>query len=932
MIYLVSEISINGQGGKRGNPFFGGYIYDISYDISTGSQGSSSVRVSLINESGSYSFNTTNLNITQAYQINIGSINLLMYAKSFRKKYSARGYILEIEFTDGSFRLDKYFVGLHKKHGWNPLIQGPITLPFFSANPSCFIIVGHEFHPCDVNYKGNSNFINDIKDPCHPCQQEQIQINQAKVVDCKRMSRYNIFEVKYNFTELLTALKIAGFNFDSTAIDPNPSYYKDHTGTVREVLSAWCNHFGWIFFWENGLIKFKDLRTVQTVNATINSFCPNIENYEEEVTLDGTFDKMVLTNFTRPGHDENYDCNNAVYLQIPAYSQTSIPASGLAITQKIDADAAGLAYYDKELRDLYYLFIKYKMDNPGKYSAGKEIPELGLTILSDAITISGAGSQSGIQGGVIEPSTNLNKPAFSNFRSNLDDPISDETSDFLTSSNVGRLESARNAIKENQAFLECFQLLDPETQWKVAGDLSKYFFFVGHYDPKTDDANYQKELDFAQNFIGKYHVFVPDLGSQNQKDFFEDYTFYQDTTACGQYLLKNDDKVTYDFLGNTTGDNLEYLNNLGQDGSGQARTLSSLPFARFLTILQNQPSGGGPIRQLKMVVVEKGGPSFYPPNISATADSSSIFPNSGNNWFIQDSAIKNQAHTYYPKVLPTATSPKGDSVTRLILGDQQLNGVDRNKTYIFLGYAQRDLFQYRKSNGYHPAAKGPIYFNGDPLNLEIDPVTNKPDKDLIYRYPEFKCANLGEISGGACQIVNFTSPAGVFKFYLPVEGAYACVLQKSRKVLKRFNKQESILVTGNCNSGNTLSLDVQSINITDQDITKFLKIANNSCIFDNNAIAKLHTNYAKNLGASQKEPLIKRVFTIQGLLKDSLGIKDGLQGISISADENGVKSTYTFGTTHFLLPDPDIYSDVRDNINILDWARSNDINASPQLK
>jgi hypothetical protein len=939
-IHFVDKISVNGLGGQRDKPLFGGWIYDLSYDVSVGNQGSSKVSMNLVNDNGQYSFSQNDLTVQSGYKIAIGSINTTMYPTTVRKKYSSRGYLLQLEFTDGSFILDKYFIGLHKKHGWNFQLGFPI--PPYGNNPPCFIIVGHEINPCDINGDtviGDGTLsIKNIADPCHPCQQDENQVNKARLVDCKNLSRYNIFQVKYNFTELIQQLSARGFKFQG-AFDPNPSFYRDYIGSIREVLAQWCRNFGWIFFWDNGTIVFKDLRTVPLVNATIQNFCPDIENFEESYTLEGTFDKMILTNFTRSGADQFHDCLDAGYITMPSYSQTNSPTGTLNIDSNIDYDAAGLAYYSKELRNLYYLYSKYKMLSDGNFTAGTAIPELGLTILSNAYTFNGqslAGSSMSI-----EPSTGLDKPAFSpNARNSFSDSVPTKSLFFTDpSADAGQLKSLQSSmiqgIKDGSAFASMFSLLDPETQWKVAANINKCFFFVAHYDDKIDNRNYERERAFAEKFIGKYHIFFPDLNDPAQKDFFQDAIFFEDPVLnqCGVYRLDNDNTVRYEFIpgGGYGGANLKFYNNLGLDEQGDKQTLSSLPFAEFLQIMNdNSPNSGGQPVPFKLVVVEKNGQGFYPSNISSQADTSSIFQNSGNNWLIQDDGIKNQAYTYFPKVVPSSTSALAENIVRLAVNSNAPN-VDVNKCSIYLGYKlNSNQFQYQRTNGVNPLVGPPVYFNGDPLNLEIDPVTHKPIEEVVYRYPQWLCAPLGNLGYGPCFNGNFSTPVGNFTFRFPAYNEFACILQKSRRVLKRINKHESVEVNGTCNSGNTLELKVEPLDIGDKDITKFLKLANNTCVFDDLAIHKLHEIYATNLGISQTTPLLKRTFTVGGIPNTTLGINDGLQSISITIDESGVKSTYTFGTTHFLLPDPEVYANLS-NINLNQFIDSNDINGAPQL-
>ena len=112
---------------------------------------------------------------------------------------------------------------------------------------------------------------------------------------------------------------------------------------LRDVLSSWCHNFGWIFFWDNGTIVFKDLRTIPIVNAQIQTFCPNIEEYEEEYTLEGTFNTILVTNYSRAGFDRTETCQDAKYIIIPPLTPDNSPGGALEI-EDLDVDASCLCY------------------------------------------------------------------------------------------------------------------------------------------------------------------------------------------------------------------------------------------------------------------------------------------------------------------------------------------------------------------------------------------------------------------------------------------------------------------------------------------------------------------------------------------------------------------------------------------------------------
>jgi len=143
---------------------------------------------------------------------------------------------------------------------------------------------------------------------------------------------------------------------------------------------------------------------------------------------------------------------------------------------------------------------------------------------------------------------------------------------------------------------------------------------------------------------------------------------------------------------------------------------------------------------------------------------------------------------------------------------------------------------------------------------------------------------------------------------------------------------ETVFSSGNCAlDQNVIATDVRVHNIKDDDIRKFFKIATNTCAYDIDAILALHQNYVNNLSINQATPLIKKIFTIDGVTIDGLipTIDEGLQGISISASNDGIKTIYTLVTSHMLVPDDDVLSTGYFNSFIQHTTRANDTNPIP---
>src|SRR5216117_885277 len=109
----IPQILVNNS-----NQIFGGYIYSADYGIAYGNEGTSSLIINIINESGNYNINAGNLRLDQVYQIKLGTnITIPMYLKRYKIIKTTASRILELEFIDGSFIMDRFFIGLYKRHG-----------------------------------------------------------------------------------------------------------------------------------------------------------------------------------------------------------------------------------------------------------------------------------------------------------------------------------------------------------------------------------------------------------------------------------------------------------------------------------------------------------------------------------------------------------------------------------------------------------------------------------------------------------------------------------------------------------------------------------------------------------------------------------------------------------------------------------------------
>jgi hypothetical protein len=907
MIEQISAISINGAGGMNQRPLFGGYIYNLDYNVVMGPEGATTMSVGLIGENGDYSISDADMGTSNAYSVSLSNLNTTMYLKKFKKSISPRGKTLELEFIDGSYKLDTYTVGLYKKWG---IANGATATNYlqFGDTPENLIIVGREFHGCDRDHTGNFDTLGVIRNECAPCFRDSDVQAQLTLVDCKEAIKYEILEVQYNFSDLMAAIEAKGFSLKN-AYDPNPKYFAEYTGSLREVLSNWCSDFGWTFFWENGKIVFLDLRNVINVNATIQSLCPNIESYEEEHTLDGTIQTGIITNYSREGHaTQKYDCKSAVYLSIPAYSNTNAPTTSLRITSTINDTAASLAIYSKELRNLFWWFDNagYGMQYGGKITPGLEMPEIGLTILSNPVYCQNLPS---LNGNVFD--YQIANPLKAQYAASGEDTSISFLEAIINDSSLRKIQ---DSINEDDLLRQCVSVLSIEDQWKFASNASRKYFFVAAFDEESENRYLNDEISYAQEFIGKHHIFVPDMADPQQAAFFESPKYIEKDTACGITSLygryREDGRLKFDSIGNTHGDGFTYYDNPGVTADGDIQTLQDLPFAKFLDFLRTTYNEAGntgyqATTDFKMVCVSTSSAQWYPAPGSYTGNKSSPIAKILNKDLIE------QAWSLYPMMVEGQIDKNGSDITRIVLEKQGLSGVDtnRSKVYLFVGTkVDSTSFQMGVTQSNNPTTKIGTLFNGSPVNPN-----DNPDEihEVVYQYPELKCLQLGFNSGG-CKGISFKTPAATFRCFQPANAPYGVVVEKTRVVPQRTPKYETAYLSSTPVDKNVLKYDYIYRNLSDSNIKVLTRDNTNAmCVYSKETIRGIHEYAIKNLEVNQIVPLIKKSFSIIGTnIGDvSLSIEDGLQAIRISSDKAGIKTNYIFGTSKMVRPKrPEVYT------------------------
>lgn len=349
MIYDTPQVKI----GNVSYP-----IYDANLD--GGGENPARVNVKFVNESGNY----IPPEIGESATVQIGnffSFNGIV-VKTVEED-SVSGSFLEVEISDRSLILDQYYVGLSGKHG-----MGFDTIANGFSNR--VILLGQQIDPCEGQIQ--------VQDNCSPCLDEDGNaVNQY--IDCVRNKEIKILDVNYSFSELLSMISNIGIPVITPGI-PNDNYRAQHTGILREVLSSWCEDYGWSFYWdsETDSLNFIDRKIGISINDSgIENGCV-VESKRVEKNVDNLNVKGSISYFGIDGEIQDYRCKDNgewEYAKELLLKPLTLEDVLVGKTGQIDSfvrdnykasyhveKMIALSIYSQYARDLYALYNIYGID------------------------------------------------------------------------------------------------------------------------------------------------------------------------------------------------------------------------------------------------------------------------------------------------------------------------------------------------------------------------------------------------------------------------------------------------------------------------------------------------------------------------------------------------------------------------------------------
>lgn len=370
----------------KGN-FFGGLPYNVSWDFGVGADPSRLI-VSVVSENGQYANPKLSFETTET--VSIGKFNFEGYLVNFSFTKSPDRKLLQLEYLDKAADLNKFFVGLNKKHGDK-------TNQVFKN----LILVGKEYHPCDTNQdsmidyqEGNTRNI-DYCDPCPFMPTDKYDFSCNAV-----MSDFAIFEVYYTFNELIDKVRSAtGLVFDTTDanIEKKKKFKSRHVGNLKNVLDSWCSDLGLAYFWDPFDKKFIFIgreKPIRIPELSIFEQMEDVIDLNHGESIENTFSRGVIGTFEKEGRIEEYQCKRETREIVKCFNvgdlydaetQNPFPTKNKD-TAKLWSDikelTVAVSYLGQPARNAFLWFWVYgNLDGEAvekivvPYSAGKESDE-----------------------------------------------------------------------------------------------------------------------------------------------------------------------------------------------------------------------------------------------------------------------------------------------------------------------------------------------------------------------------------------------------------------------------------------------------------------------------------------------------------------------------------------------------------------------------
>ena len=456
MSQIININNINGN-------FFGGLPYNVSWNFNNGDS-PSTLTVNVVSENGQYS--DPKLDFSKIQSVTIGNLKFDGYliSSSFNKSPNQR--TLELQYIDKSTDLNRYFVGLHKKHG--------------DKNKNKYanlILVGKEYHPCDTNLDSTVDYEEKkpIIDPCDPCPFMPKE-KYDKACDPVK-TNFEIFNVYYTFNELISKIPK---EFKVQFQDPNRynNFRAQHIGTLKDVLNSWCSDLGLSYFWDPfaSTLNFIDRKRPISIPEPPSDI--TIIDLNTGSTIENTFSRGFIASYEKQGEIKSYSCENEQMKTLKCLTIHDLYKdedngfnNDKFLTEADFREAIAIvSYLGQEARDAFLWFYLYK--NLSAQSVANKI-------FKDKKNTNGKG----------------------------------KVLTYLGNMQILDVYYVGGNTSEIAAFWQLKDLIDPNELERMDAEDAKdgytqenpsYYFFVAVVDEELAQKQIDTDINLARNFLGKY--------------------------------------------------------------------------------------------------------------------------------------------------------------------------------------------------------------------------------------------------------------------------------------------------------------------------------------------------------------------------------------------------------------------------------------------
>jgi hypothetical protein len=331
--------------------FAGGYIYSLQLNQGyTESRNEIKIDVLYDKDIRLAELEFPKKSLINKYKITIGNLEIpAVYFIEHSISISPTENIASFTFTDESYFLDTYYVGLVNRH---------ISL---KGDDNAYLVSSY-CSDCENKLQLTSGYINRITASSRRLQSKVY--NNLIIVGEEEFSDQScdIPDVKYSFSDLLYGIADTGKIVVERLMDINPDYKTSYVGTLREVLSNWCSDFGFSFYWDffkNRLIGIDLRNPVELTNLkdlinrefSNNSNLP-ISNYSVSESLNGTYQQDYVDFILKPIRVKEKQIKEYFTIDYsPIRLNQFLPLS----TSTPDMEEVILAKYSPEARVIYTL-------------------------------------------------------------------------------------------------------------------------------------------------------------------------------------------------------------------------------------------------------------------------------------------------------------------------------------------------------------------------------------------------------------------------------------------------------------------------------------------------------------------------------------------------------------------------------------------------